>query len=110
LFPGVKLLVPERDELVEKIKLNLEKKNLQCTKWFMDKIIQVYEMVLVRHGLMIVGEPLSGKTCAYQVILCYIYLVLNVHFKYKTCVMIFQKIVPYKFKSIALPIAFNIIF
>lgn len=67
MFPGVELLVPEREELINKIKINLEKRNLQSTPWFMDKIIQVYEMILVRHGLMIVGEPLSGKTCAYQV-------------------------------------------
>lgn len=68
LFPGVELLVPEREELINKIIMNSEKRNLQCTDWFMEKIIQVYEMVLVRHGLMIVGEPLSGKTCAYQVL------------------------------------------
>lgn len=67
MFPGVEILVPEREELINKIKINLAKRNLQCTQWFLEKIIQIYEMILVRHGVMIVGEPLSGKTCAYQV-------------------------------------------
>lgn len=67
MFPGVKILMLEREELINKININLGKKNLQCTQWFIDKILQIYEMVLVRHGLMTVGEPLSGKTCAYQV-------------------------------------------
>ncbi|XP_022171452.1 dynein heavy chain 3, axonemal-like isoform X1 [Myzus persicae] len=68
LFPSVKLLMPEREELINKINLNLGKRNLQCSPWFIDKIIQIYEMMLVRHGLMIVGESFSGKTCAYQVL------------------------------------------
>ena len=26
------------------------------------KIIQIYEMLLVRHGVMVIGDPMSAKT------------------------------------------------
>ncbi|CAG2054354.1 unnamed protein product [Timema podura] len=68
LFPGIQLPQPDRDELVEILKKCLSKRNLQATEWYMEKIIQVYEMILVRHGLMIVGEPMGGKTCGYQML------------------------------------------
>ena len=67
LFPGVDLPAPDRDELIDELKIKLAEKNMQATDWYLDKIIQVYEMILVRHGLMIVGEPMGGKTVGYQV-------------------------------------------
>lgn len=67
MFPGVVLPKPDRDELVAQLVIACKKRNLQATPWYLEKIIQVYEMILVRHGLMIVGEPLGGKTMGYQV-------------------------------------------
>ena len=32
------------------------------------KVIQLYEMILVRHGLMVVGLPYSGKTSCIKVL------------------------------------------
>lgn len=66
LFPGISLPSPDRVELEELIKFHLERKNLVPTPWYVSKIIQIYEMILVRHGLMIVGDTLCGKTQAYQ--------------------------------------------
>ncbi|XP_012147752.1 dynein heavy chain 3, axonemal isoform X3 [Megachile rotundata] len=66
LFPGISLPKPDRDELINLLRVTLEKRNLQDTPWYMEKIIQIYEMILVRHGLMVVGHTLSGKTKAYQ--------------------------------------------
>lgn len=37
-------------------------KNLQPKKEFMDKCIQLYETIMVRHGLMVVGKAYSGKS------------------------------------------------
>uniref|UniRef100_A0A674AYT7 Dynein axonemal heavy chain 12 n=1 Tax=Salmo trutta TaxID=8032 RepID=A0A674AYT7_SALTR len=56
LFPGISL--PVADYQVE-IFLN---HNVQPAEVFKEKIIQTYEMMIVRHGFMLVGEPFAGKT------------------------------------------------
>jgi dynein heavy chain len=46
----------------------MKKMNLTEHPYFIDKIIQLYEMILVRHGLMVVGLPFAGKTMITKVL------------------------------------------
>ena len=54
--------------MYECIELKLKEFNLQKNEYFVTKIVQLYEMILVRHGLMVVGLPFSGKTSAIKVL------------------------------------------
>ena len=45
-----------------------ESNKLQPVDEFYEKIHQLYEMILVRHGLMIVGLPDSGKSAMLKVL------------------------------------------
>jgi dynein heavy chain, axonemal len=47
---------------------SIKARNLTKTDYFVMKVIQLYEMILVRHGLMVVGNPFGAKTSITKVL------------------------------------------
>ena len=66
LFPGVSIPPPDRASFRKAFEDACVERNLQPEAYFYDKIIQIYDMMVVRHGFMIVGLPFSGKTMAWR--------------------------------------------
>ena len=66
LFPGTVLPNPDYELLNETLEAVMTKHNYEATDWVKSKVQQIYEMILVRHGFMIVGAALGGKTVNYQ--------------------------------------------
>jgi dynein heavy chain len=68
LFPGT--VLPEADYVNLNVALINQTKihGLQFTDVFQTKVIQLYEMICVRHGLMVVGRPFGAKTSMLRVL------------------------------------------
>uniref|UniRef100_A0A8C3IXU7 Dynein axonemal heavy chain 6 n=1 Tax=Chrysemys picta bellii TaxID=8478 RepID=A0A8C3IXU7_CHRPI len=68
LFPGV--IIPEHDYgiLQSTIIEVMLSKGLQPEASMVHKVIQLYETMLVRHGVMLVGPTGGGKTTVYQIL------------------------------------------
>lgn len=68
LFPGTVLPVPDYVALNAAVHETCAANNIQCNDYFLEKVQQLFEMIIVRHGLMIVGMPFSGKTTNYRML------------------------------------------
>jgi dynein heavy chain len=63
LFPGVEMPESNMGQIIEQMEKVAKKNGLQAAGPFIQKTVQLWETVLVRHGLMTVGIPPCGKTC-----------------------------------------------
>ena len=68
LFPGVEPPVVDYGKLQIAIEAELELAGLQKVPMIIKKCIQCYESKLTRHGNMLVGASLGGKTTAWTVL------------------------------------------
>lgn len=66
LHAGVQLPPTDYAHLTSALESAGAAAQLVTTPVFIEKALQLYEMILVRHGLMIVGYSYSAKTSIYK--------------------------------------------
>lgn len=66
MFPGLEK--PEKDyaKLINSVTEASHSSKLQPSRPFIEKVTQLYDTILVRHGLMLVGPTGGGKTSVYK--------------------------------------------
>ena len=68
VFPGIERPVFDYGPLIVALKESIIEKNLQPIQIFIRKNIELYEMICVRHGLMVVGPTGGGKSSNIRVL------------------------------------------
>ncbi|KAL0210609.1 hypothetical protein RCL1_005045 [Eukaryota sp. TZLM3-RCL] len=68
LFPGIKPLAVDYGSLMKSIEDSVVELGLQPQPDFTMKVIQLWETIVLRHGLMLVGPTGGGKSCCTRVL------------------------------------------
>ena len=69
VFPGIDFVPVNLDELKRHIiEVSLERHLVPDSVW-LQKVIQLYQIQNIQHGLMMVGPSATGKTAAWRVLL-----------------------------------------
>ena len=68
LFPGLERPRVDYGDLMSAISASCAHFNVQEAELFIQKIVQLYDTIQVRHGLMIVGPTGGGKSSNYRVL------------------------------------------
>lgn len=68
LFPGIERPAFDYGPLLTALRENILERNLQPVQIFLRKNIELYEMICVRHGLMVVGPTGGGKSMNIRVL------------------------------------------
>ena len=61
-------MVSDVASLVVAIKACCQEANVEATEIFIHKCLQIWQTMCVRHGMMVVGGPFSGKTVAIRML------------------------------------------
>ncbi|KAL1922601.1 uncharacterized protein VTP21DRAFT_10140 [Calcarisporiella thermophila] len=69
IFPGVDYAPASLEKLKEEIKKVCIERRLVDGEFWMEKVIQLYQIQNIHHGLMMVGPSGSGKSTAWKVLL-----------------------------------------
>ena len=62
MFPGKVRPQLDYGALMQSMQNEIHKAGLQPVQFFTSKVIQLYEMIVVRHGMMLVGPTGGGKS------------------------------------------------
>ena len=68
-FPAIKYVPANLEQLEEAIKLEASTRRLVVNDVWMTKIVQLYQIQKIHHGVMMVGDSGSGKSAIWKVLL-----------------------------------------
>ncbi|KAJ3212195.1 hypothetical protein HDU67_003972 [Dinochytrium kinnereticum] len=69
VFPGVDYAPVDLEKLKECIMTVCKRRNLIAGEFWLEKVIQLYQIQSIHHGLMMVGPSGSGKSSAWRVLI-----------------------------------------